>query len=313
MEFIKEEDMEKFTQLGFTFSGEYTANQIGSTYHCIVKDKDGNEVVHTTCSYGNASGHGYAVMGARTSAVEKLNAYIENPNPIQDEIDTDFLYNLVNWGYISDYGYDTDGDLILLFDSWEQLEGREDRNTDEVYPSVFAKLVKLGEKGLLKPSIKRTLDKAETGFTDSMRRCDGCGKIINIEWEGLHWIDSLGQELCNDCLNETDEAIEELIEQAKDDFSKAVPVMISEDKIEELGYEKLDTDKDFSSRYTWGEEDWSCHNVHAEVCDKWCKEFDGFAKLVWVGQFDAQFQLYFPSDRVEEARLFSGIGNKETC
>ena len=92
--------------------------------------------------------------------------------------------------------------------------------------------------------------------------------------------------------------------EGKDDFKKALPVMISEEKLEEMGYEALDT-QDFSTRAEqWGESSWGYHDVHSEICKEWCKKFEGFPKLTWVGQFDATFQLYFPSNKIQEARLY---------
>lgn len=312
MEFIKTKDLNRFKELGYSFSAFYTENNLGSTYHVAVMDRDGNEVVHTKCSYANGSGHGYAMSGAETEAVARLEEYINNLNnpEAKEELDYDFLNNLLMWDYINDYGYDTEGTFTILFDTWEQLEGTENRNTGELHPSVFARLVKLAEEGKLKPSINYMLTHFESAFTDSYAKCDHCGRIISREWEGLNYIESTCEMLCNDCVNESEEAIADLIEEAKGDFKKALPVMISEDKLINMGYVQLDEDKDFSTRYVWGEEDWNCYNIHADKCEEWCKQFGGFAKLVGVWQFDSQFQLYFPTDKIEEVRQFTGIGYK---
>lgn len=311
MQFISEEQMKKFNELGYTFSSQYTPNKIGSTYHVIVTDKDGKEVVHTSSSYGNGSGHGYAMSFAQENAVAQLEEYIENPNPTTEQvIDEDFLLKLTDWGYIHDYGYDKDGTMTIIFDSWQQLEGREDRQTGEMRPSIYAKFVKLAEEGKLKPSINYTLTHVDTAFSDEYCRCDHCGKVYSREWDGLNYIETTSELLCNECTNESKSAIDFLIEEAKEDFSKAVPVMVEENKLKELGYSPIDTSKDFSTRYEWGEEDWSCYNIHADKCEEWCNRFNGFAKLTWVGQFDANFQLYFPNSKIEEARQFTGIGAK---
>ena len=309
MEFITSQDMENFKKLGYTFTSEYTPNNIGSTYHVIVTDSEGKEVVHTRSSYGNMSGHGYAKSFAQSEAVEKLKAYIENPNPekVEDNLDYDFLYNLINWDYISDYGFDKDGDFMILFDTWSQLEGREDRDGN-MHPSVFGKLLELNKKGLLKPSVAYTLDNMNTGFTDQFRKCDRCGKIVDVEWEGLKWVEQVGEELCHDCINESEDVIEALIDEAKDDFHKALPVDISEDIIKELGYEELDTEKNFSTRMAqWGESSWGCHDTNPSILEELCKKYDSFPKLTWVGQFDAEYQIYVPSDRISEARAEIGI------
>ena len=317
MQFISTEDMKKFEELGYTFSSKYTPCNVGSTYHVIVTDKDGNEVVHTQCSYGNGSGHGYAMNGAQLDAVGQLKAIINGEVEEEEEYDLDFLNTLANWDYINDYGYTKEGELLVMFSSWNQAEGRshyEDEYDEEGNyksyhkvidePSVYQKLRELAEKNLLKPSINKTIKEVEYVFDDEYMKCDDCGCICNITWDGIRYVDEMGKIICDDCLSKDEESIEALIGEAKDNFKKALPVMISEEKLEEMGYEALDT-QDFSTRAEqWGESSWGYHDVHSEICEEWCKKFEGFPKLTWVGQFDATFQLYFPSDKIQEARLY---------
>ena len=315
MQFISTEDMKKFEELGYTFSSKYTPCNVGSTYHVIVTDKDGNEVVHTQCSYGNGSGHGYAMNGAQLDAVGQLKAIINGEVEEEKEYDLDFLNTLANWDYITDYGYTKSGELLVMFNGWNQAEGRshyEDEYDEEGNykgyhkvidePSVYQKLRELADKNLLKPSINKTIKEVEYVFDDEWGRCMGCGKLMHRTWDNLTWVESEGMELCDDCINESTNALEDLINQAKDNFSKAIPVMIEEEKIEELGYEKLDPD-DFSTRYEqWNETSYGCHNVHHAVIEELCKKYDGFPKLTWVGQFDCEYNAFFPSDTIELAR-----------
>ena len=317
---MQEDQMKRFNDLGYTFETKYTPCNIGSTYHAIFKDKDGNEVIHAQMSYGNGSGHGYAVYYANADAVAQLEAIINGEVQPEEEYDTDFLNRLACEDYITDYGYLKDGELVILFDSWSQVEGKShwDSSKDEEgnlnckkvidEPSVYEKLRRLAEKDLLKPSINKTINEVEYVFTDEYRRCDGCGKIMNTTWDGLRWIEETGEELCDDCINESEEAIECLIEEAKNDFSQALPVMIDEGILERLGYEKLDVDIDFSTRAEqWGEHDYGCHNIHSDVLKRICSDYNGFPKLTWVGQFDCNYNIYLPSDTVEEARKELGI------
>ena len=88
---MQEDQMKRFNDLGYTFETKYTPCNIGSTYHAIFKDKDGNEVVHEQMSYGNGSGHGYAVYYAKASAVAQLEAIINGEVQPEEEYDTDFL------------------------------------------------------------------------------------------------------------------------------------------------------------------------------------------------------------------------------
>ena len=172
----------------------------------------------------------------------------------------------------------------------------------QVSKSVYAKLVDLAEKNLLKPSINKTIKEIGYIFSDEWEICTHCGCFCHTTWDGVRYVEGTDELLCDDCINESEEAIEALIEEAKDDFSKALPVMISEDKIKELGYEAVD-DTDFSTRSSqWGEDSWSCHNLDTDTCRRLCCDYDGFAKLTGVYQFEAEFQLYFPSNTVEQAR-----------
>ena len=309
MEFIT---TEKFNQLGYTFKEEFTPNNLGTCYHVVVTDREGKEVVHTKSAYANATGRGYAMNGAQHEAVAQLEAILNNEvQKAKEEYDTDFLNRLLEEEYITEYGYTTDGELLILFDSWSQVEGEDERTyvkgegmvkTGNLKKSVYAKLRELAEKDLLKPSINRTIKEVEFGFTDSYGVCMGCGKIINREWEGLTWVESTCEELCNDCINESEDAIESLIEEAQDDFKKALPVMIDESKIENLGYERVREDS--------FEDSWNNVDVSSEFMEELCRQYNGFAKLTCVGQWGCSYTTFFPVDTVEQARteLFAEIG-----
>ena len=317
MQFISTEDMKNFTDLGYTFTSKYTPNNVGSTYHVIVTDKDGNEVVHTQSSYGNGSGHGYAMSFAQSDAVAQLKAVIEGRVPTKEEYDVDFIDKLLYWGYITEYGYSKQGELLIMFDSWSQVEGHkkwDDKKHDwvQIDKSVYARLQELAEKNLLKPSVNRTIKEVEFVFSDEYMRCDHCGCICHTTWDGIHYVEGTGEVLCDDCINESDKAIESLIEEAKDDFSKALPVMISEDRLTELGYEALDKEAFSTRAEQWGEYSYDSHNVHSEVLKRLCSDFNGFPKLTWVGQFDCEYNCFFPSSTIEQAReelkTITGIG-----
>ena len=308
MQFISEEDEKNFKELGYTFTSKYTPCNVGSTYHVIVTDKDENEVVHTQSSYGNGSGHGYAMSFAQNDAVAQLKAIIEGKEVVKEEYDKDFLYKLANWEYIRDYGYSKQGELLIMFDSWNEVEGRKEWNDktekwEVKTKSVYAKLQELAEKNLLKPSINKTIKEVEFVFSDEYMVCNECGCICHTTWDGVRYVEGLGEVLCDDCINESESAIEALIEEAKDDFSKALPVMISEDKLTEMGYEKLDEETDFSTRYeTWHEESWGCHNVNHSVVEKLCMKYNGFPKITGTWQFDSEYNAFFPSETIDLAR-----------
>ena len=301
MEFIREAQA-KYEALGYKFTEKYEVANIGTKYTVSILDKDGNEVAKSSSTYGNASGRGYGMSFAQQGAVAELEAKLEGNAEETQDIDFDFLRTLANWEYIADYGFDTNDRLTILFDSWRQLEGKDDK------PSVFAKLVKLAEAGKLKPSINYTLTNMDTAFTDEYRKCDRCGRVISAEWEGLHLIESECVEVCSDCLDKDLGLIEELIEDAKDDFKKALPVGVSIESLHELGYEELNSEQAISTRFSqWGEKSWEAYNFSIGLCEEICKKYDGFAKITYVAQFESEFQLMFPKDRVQEARLELGI------
>ena len=296
MEFITTEQMEKFNSLGYKFRQEFTPNNLGNTCNVIVTDKDGNEIIRAKSSYANATGRGYAISYAQSDAVQQLEAIINGEVEEKQEIAWDFLNTLANWDYIREYGLDSNDELMVIFETWEQLEGSDNQ------PSVFAKLVKLAEEGKLKPIINYTLTHLSTGFDDEYSRCDGCGKIVSKEWDGINFIENTCELLCNDCVNESESAVECLVEQAKENFSKALPVMVSEDVLSRLGYERV--------REDCFEDSWNYVEVAPSFMEALCKKYDGFAKLTSVAQWGCCYTALFPTDTVNKARkeLFAEIG-----
>ena len=305
---------------GYTFETTIEPNNTGNKITCTAYNDKHEAVTSSSSCYGNGTGYGYAKMFAVEGCKENLQHLIDTgfkPEPTP-EIDTEFLNRLANDGYITDYGeLKSNDETVIMFDGWHQVEGEDEREyiegkgmvkTGNFNKSVYAKLRELAEKNLLKPSINYTILNTEYVFTDEYMRCDECGKICHTTWDGIHYVEATGEFLCDDCLNDSDEAIEAMIEEAKEDFQKALPVGISEDAIERLGYIKVDEDIDFSTRYSqWGEKSWGCHNVPLGTIEEACREFDGFAKLTGVWQFDCEFNLYFPEELVDEAREYLGL------
>ena len=161
---------------------------------------------------------------AQEEAVARLHAYINNEEKEETvEYDTNFLNTLADWGYILDYGYDTNDNLLVMFDSWRQAEGEShyddtrDKNGTWIgrkiidRPSVYEKLRRLADKNLLKSSINKTIKEVDFVFDDEYGKCDDCGRIIHRDWEGLRYVEEVDMELCDDCVNSNDEAIEAMI------------------------------------------------------------------------------------------------------
>ena len=305
---------------GYTFETTISPNATGNKITCTAYDSTGKEVTSASSCYGNGSGYGYAKMFAIDGCKAKLKEFIENnfKEPEKPEYNTDFLNRLANEGYIADYGeLGSTGKLVVMFDSWSQAEGADEREyiegqgmvkTGNFKKSVYAKLGELAAKNLLKPDINRTILEVEYVFTDEYMKCYECGKIYHTTWDDIQYVESEGVVLCSDCINESDDCLDALIEEAKDNFRKALRVEISEEKIEALGYVKVDDEQDFSTRYSeWGEKSYGAHSLPIERVEEICKDYNGFAKLTAVWQFDAEFNLYFPEDTVDEAREALGI------
>ena len=277
---------EKFPNYTFKcFSGDANC---GFTHNCTVEDEKGNELFTVSYTIGNRTWESYPFQVIYEMAQEKLRdiiAYGEFAT-----IATDFLETLVDKEIIYDYGEDKNGDIILLYESY-------DADTE-----VLDKLKELAEKNLLKPQINFTILRAYTRCYDEYSRCDRCGRLFSTEWNELTETDDC-EFLCDDCLKEDNDCIEDVIEKAKRSFRNAVPVAIPTEKIEELGYENLDSEMDFSTRYSqWGETSWGCHNTPLPLVEELCENYGGFAKLTGVYQFDAEFNLFFPKESIAQAK-----------
>ena len=282
---------EEFT--GYEFHCETTGANVGFKHVCKVFNKDGEEVekAKSVINWGNRTWESYQYQSVFESSKDKLSEII-NGNTEEEELDYDFLYNLINQGYIYDYAKDESGDTYIMADSWSQVEEG----------SVWDKLVQLAKKGMLKPSINKTmlaLDR-EFVFTDEYTKCEECGKLLNTTYgEGTfieeNWYYGY---YCNDCINSNQEIIEWLINRAKNDFKWAVSVEVSDDILKELGYVPVLNKTYFSfDRGNWTADTYITESMATEICEK----FNGFAKLGAVQQFDTLFHIFVPIEHVEEA------------
>lgn len=309
---------------GYTFEITEEPNSTGHRIICTAYNDKHEAVTSATSAYGNGSGYGYAKMGAIEGCKANLQALIDNNfnMPKEEPYDLDFLYRINCEYYIAGFGeLGSNGELVILMDSWEQVEGADEREyiqgqgmvkTGNFKKSVYAKLVDLAKKNLLKPSINRTILEVEYVFTDEYDVCDRCGKVYNRTWDTIQYVESAGEVLCADCINEDDDVITGMIDEASENFRKALPVEISEEAIERLGYVKVSNEQDFSTRFSsWGEEAWGAYNTPIDVVERVCKMYGGFPKLTGVWQFDCEYTLYFPADTVNYARLELGLDTDE--
>ena len=294
---------EEFT--GYKFICETTGANVGFKHICKVFNADGEEVekAKSIVNWGNRTWESYQYQSVFESSKGKLAEIIDN-NGVEEpkqKLDYDFLYNLINYGYIYDYAEDESGDTYIMADTWSQVEEG----------SVWDKLVQLAKKGMLKPSVNETMIALEREFvfTDEYTKCEECGKLLNTTYgEGTFIEDNWYYGYyCNDCINSNEEMISYLVDRAKEDFEKAVPVEVSEDTIEEMGYSLIADGKDFS----FDRENWTADlNISESTAKEVCREFGGFVKISHVQQFDVLFTIYVPTDSVEEANNLINYKNE---
>lgn len=285
---------------GYEFICTSSSANVGFKHICKVLNNNGEEVKNATSiiNWGNRTWEAYQYASVFEESKRKLRRILEDNTNDKEEIDTYFLNILANHMYINDYAEDESGETYILVDSWKDVEEN----------SVWDKLVKLAKDNKLKPSINYTMLALENNYvcTDVYTKCYECGKLLNISYgEGTliegGWYCGY---YCNDCVNSNDEIVGILIEEAKDNFKKAIPVeAISNEKLEELGYKAIADMKDFS----FCSDNWTADlHISLEEAEKVCEKFNGFAKLSNVQQFDTLFYIYVPVDKVEEANQFIG-------
>ena len=287
---------------GYEFRCTTESANTGFKHVCrVFKDNIEVEDVKSVVNWGNRTWEPYTYASVFEGAKSNLQAKLDGVE--KPEIDYDFLNRLANDGYIFDYGNFEDGTPTIIMDSWEQVEGKEERTyvegegmvkTGKFIKSVYAKLVELAEKNLLKPSINETIKNVEYVFSDEYERCWECGTIHNTYYGDLTMVDDM--YVCDECVN-THGRVESLIEEAKDSMRKALKPTIHQDIIEDLGY-TLVTDETFS----FEREFWGATYMTEDYADEFIHKFDGFIQIYAVHQFVVPFQIWVSNDRLDEAR-----------
>ena len=284
---------------GYKFLCETTGANVGFKHVCKVFNKDGEEVekAKSIINWGNRTWESYQYQSVFESSKGKLSEIINgNTEEEELELDYDFLYNLISNSYIYDYAKDEHGDTYIMVESWSDVEEG----------SVWYKLVELAKKNMLKPSVNKTMLALEREFvfTDEYVKCEECGKLCNTTWGEAKFVESCYQYLCYDCINSNEEIISDLVEEAKEDFTKAITVDVSDEILNDLGYEDVLNGESFS----FDRENWTADKYISEgTARKFCETFNGFAKLTHVQQFDVLFTIFVPNEELEEARKYLGI------
>jgi hypothetical protein len=139
--------------------------------------------------------------------------------------------NLLDNVYVN-YGSDSRGDQYLLFEEWD---GRE-------------KFVALAIKTLGLDSdtsdyeLEQELE-AEFVFTDEYNTCDDCYHVIRTSPDSYHWQPDFyvgdGFLVCGECFRKETDYQEDYLRDRINNPKNAINGLLSEDQLEELGFEKL--------------------------------------------------------------------------
>ena len=289
---------------GYEFRCSSASANTGFKHICeVYKDNEPIDECLSVVNWGNRTWESYQYATVFEDSKSKLRDYLQGIK--KPEIDYDFLNTLANYGYIYDYGELENGETVILMDSWTQVEGSEEREwvegegmkpTGKFNKSVYAKLVDLAKKGLLKPSVKSTIDNVDFVFTDEYGKCDECGTVHNTYYGDLTYVEEEGMMLCDKCINSSDR-IETLIESAKEDMRKALKPTVDQNIIKELGYE-LVTDETFS----FAPDRYFVNNTTEEWVDNFIHKHGGFVQIYQVEQFDCPFQIWVPTSELDKAQ-----------
>lgn len=289
---------------GYEFRCTTSSANTGFKHVCeVYKNNEPIDACLSVVNWGNRTWESYQYATVFKESKAKLQDFIQGIK--KPELDYDFLYKLVEQDIITDYGELEDGETIILFDTWEQVDGKEEREyiegegmvkTGNFIKSPYAKLRELSKKNLLKPSVKYTIDTVEFVFTDQYMRCDDCGKFFDYTWGDLTYVEEEGMLLCDKCINSPDR-VQSLIQNAQDDMRKALKPTVDQEIIKELGYSLIEGDT-----FSFAPDRYFVNNVSEEYIDRFIHKYNGFVQIYQVEQFDCPFQLWIPTDRLEDAQ-----------
>jgi hypothetical protein len=290
---------------GYEFRCTSASANTGFKHICeVYKDNNPIDSCLSVVNWGNRTWESFPYATVLQDSKDKLTNLLDGIE--KPEIDYDFLYKLVEHDIITDYGELENGETVILMDSWSQVEGSEERTYNEetnrmektgnFIKSPYAKLKDLAEKGLLKPSVQSTIVNVDYVFTDEYMKCDECGKVYNYYYGDLTYSEEEGIMLCDNCIN-SPERVESLIERAKEDFRKALKPTVDQSIIEGLGYSLIEGDT-----FSFAQDRYFVNNTTEEWVDKFIHKYNGFVQIYQVEQFDCPFQIWVPSDVLENAQ-----------
>ena len=294
---------ENFT--GYEFRCSSINANVGYKDTCeVYKDNELIPACTSTVTWGNRRWESFTFATVLSESKQYLQDLLDGvQKPI---IDTDFLETLVEHGIISDYGEFDNGETVILMDSWEQVEGEDEREyneetgrmekTGKFIKSPYAKLHDLAEKGLLKPDYNSTILNTGYVFTDEYDKCYECGRVYNMDYGELTYIEDTCELLCDSCINSHDN-VQALIDTAREDYRNALRPTIDQSIIEDLGY-SLVTEETFS----FEREFWGAKYMTIDYAKDFIEKYNGFIQIYEVAQFVQPFQIWVHKSDLKKAK-----------
>lgn len=198
----------------------------------------------------------------------------ENFDKVYEYISENYIWDDISM-HIAD---DHDGNTYIIMDSWEDVDKLEEvvKHVLELEEDKFHVDLILG---------------VNIVFSDEYTICNDCCSVIRTSPDSYHWQPDYfagdGFIVCDKCFNDNEDYQEEYIEERINDPKTAINGLISEEQLEELGFEKLNTHS-FEKGLHRGQTD-NPEEIYNRVKDSY-EEIVFFVD--GTGQFDVHFSVY---------------------
>lgn len=130
---------------------------------------------------------------------------------------------------------------------WGHGKILEDIRIDNEVPEIVKNA--FDEYGIKWYDIVESALGCEWGFSDEYTTCDDCGNIIRTSPNSYHWQPDfyVGDSfiVCNKCFNGSEDYQKEYLADKINNPKQAVNGLMTEEQIEELGFEKLDSEYEY--------------------------------------------------------------------
>jgi hypothetical protein len=177
-----------------------------------------------------------------------------------------------------DIAEDHDGETYIIMDSWGDIDKLAE---------VVKQVLELEEDKFHVDSILGV----NIVFSDEYTTCSDCHSVIRTSADSYHWQPDYfmgdGFIACSKCFNETSDYQEAYIEEKINDPKTAINGLVSEEQLEELGFEKLNTHS-YENGFHRGQTD-NPEEIYDRVKDNY-EEIIFF--IDGTGQFDIHFSVY---------------------